>query len=77
MPLAHPRSEILREEFLISVGLSARALAKRLDVPANRLTEIVRGTRELSADTAETKCKTPAAMPGFLFGDYQSTRCLS
>jgi addiction module HigA family antidote len=32
--------------------LSARALAKELDVPANRLTEIMRGTRDVSADTA-------------------------
>ena len=29
-----------------------RALAKQLDVPANRLTEIMRGTRDVSADTA-------------------------
>ena len=30
----------------------ARALAKLLDVPANRLTEIMRGTRDVTADTA-------------------------
>ena len=47
----HP-GEVLREEFLIPLGLSARALAKLLDVPANRLTEIMRGTRDISADTA-------------------------
>ena len=47
----HP-GEVLREEFLIPLGLSARALAKLLDVPANRLTEIMRGTRDMSADTA-------------------------
>jgi antitoxin HigA-1 len=47
----HP-GEILREEFLLPLGLSARALAKLLDVPANRLTEIMRGTRDVSADTA-------------------------
>ena len=34
------------------LGLSARALAKNLGVPANRLTEIMRGTRDVSADTA-------------------------
>jgi len=44
--------EILREEYLIPLGLSARALAKLLDVPANRLTEITRGTRDVTADTA-------------------------
>jgi antitoxin HigA-1 len=47
----HP-GEILKEEFLIPLGLSARALAKELDVPPNRLTEIMRGTRDVSADTA-------------------------
>jgi len=47
----HP-GEILREEYLVPLGLSARALAKQLGVPANRLTEIMRGTRDVSADTA-------------------------
>jgi addiction module HigA family antidote len=47
----HP-GEVLREEYLVPLGLSARALARELDVPANRLTEIMRGTRDVSADTA-------------------------
>ena len=47
----HP-GEILREEYLVPLRLSARALARALDVPANRLTEIMRGTRDVSADTA-------------------------
>jgi addiction module HigA family antidote len=47
----HP-GEILREEYLVPLGLSARALAKDLDVPANRLTEIMRGARDVTADTA-------------------------
>ncbi|WP_423957852.1 HigA family addiction module antitoxin [Bradyrhizobium sp.] len=47
----HP-GEVLREEYLVPLGLSARALAKALDVPPNRLTEIMRGTRDVSADTA-------------------------
>jgi len=47
----HP-GEILREEYLLPLGLSARALAKLLGVPANRLTEIMRGERDVSADTA-------------------------
>ena len=42
----------MREEYLVPLGLSARALAKELAVPANRLTEIIRGTRDVSADTA-------------------------
>jgi addiction module HigA family antidote len=47
----HP-GEILREEYLVPLGLSARAIAKLLGVPANRLTEIMRGTRDVTADTA-------------------------
>jgi addiction module HigA family antidote len=47
----HP-GEVLREEYLVPLGLSARALARALAVPPNRLTEIMRGTRDVSADTA-------------------------
>jgi addiction module HigA family antidote len=47
----HP-GEVLREEYLLPLGLSARALARALDVPANRLSDIMRGTRAVSADTA-------------------------
>ena len=47
----HP-GEVLREEYLVPLGLSARSLAQALGVPPNRLTEIMRGTRDVSADTA-------------------------
>jgi addiction module HigA family antidote len=47
----HP-GEVLREEFLAPLGMSARALATALGVPANRITEIMRGERDVSADTA-------------------------
>jgi len=47
----HP-GEMLREEYLLPLNLSARTLAKLLGVPANRLTEIMRGTRDVTADTA-------------------------
>jgi len=47
----HP-GEVLREEYLVPLGLSARALAKELGVPANRVTEIMRGERDVTADTA-------------------------
>ena len=47
----HP-GEILREEYLLPLGMSARALAKALGVPANRVTELMRGERDVSADTA-------------------------
>ena len=47
----HP-GEVLREEYLVPLGMSARALGKALGVPANRITEIMRGERDVSADTA-------------------------
>jgi antitoxin HigA-1 len=47
----HP-GEILSEEFLIPLGLSARRLAGEMDVPPNRVSEIVRGRRDVTADTA-------------------------
>jgi antitoxin HigA-1 len=47
----HP-GEVLREEYLKPLGMSARALAEIIDVPANRLTEIVRERRSVTADTA-------------------------
>jgi len=47
----HP-GEIIQKEFLEPLGLSARSLAKALGIPSNRLTEIMRGNRGVSADTA-------------------------
>lgn len=47
----HP-GEILREEYLEPLGMSARALAKALDVPSNRISDILRQRRDVSADTA-------------------------
>jgi antitoxin HigA-1 len=47
----HP-GEVLREEFMVPMKLSARTLGTAIGVPANRLTEIARGRRDVSADTA-------------------------
>ena len=44
--------EILREEFMRPLGLSARSLAAALGVPANRVTAILHGQRAITADTA-------------------------
>jgi len=47
----HP-GEILREEFLKPMSMSAYELAKRLRVPAPRVNDIVLERRGISADTA-------------------------
>ena len=50
LPPVHP-GETLAEE-MAARGLSANALALKLRVPANRVTEIVNGERGVSAETA-------------------------
>ena len=47
----HP-GELLREDFLIPLKMSANALATALKVPAPRINDIVRERRGVSADTA-------------------------
>ena len=47
----HP-GEILREEFLLPLGLTAHALAMALHVPAPRINDVVRERRAVTADTA-------------------------
>ena len=44
--------EVLREDFMEPLDLSANALAKALHVPPNRITAILNGTRSITADTA-------------------------
>lgn len=51
LPPVHP-GEVLKEEFLDEYGLSQYELAKRINVPAPRVNDIVRGKRSISADTA-------------------------
>jgi len=50
LPAIHP-GEHLRDE-LNELGQSARAFAKQLDIPVNRVTQILNGQRGVSADTA-------------------------
>ncbi len=51
LPPIHP-GEMLREDFLVPMGLSANALAIAIGVPATRIGEIVNERRGISADTA-------------------------
>jgi addiction module HigA family antidote len=47
----HP-GEILQMEFLIPLGLSAYKLAKDIGIPQTRVSEIIKGNRRITADTA-------------------------
>lgn len=44
--------EVLLEEFMRPLGLTARALAAELGVPGNRLSSIINGSRGITAATA-------------------------
>ena len=47
----HP-GEMLREEFLVPLGITQNALALKIRVPATRIGEIVKGKRAITPDTA-------------------------
>ena len=49
--------ELLREEFLVPMGLSQYRLAKEINVPAQRISEIVTGKRAITADTDLRMCR--------------------
>jgi addiction module HigA family antidote len=60
----HP-GEILREEFLVPLGLSASALALELKVPAPRINDIVRERRAVTPDTALRLSRNFGTSPEF------------
>lgn len=47
----HP-GEVLQEEFLIPLDLSAYRLSKDIGIPQTRISEILKGNRRITADTA-------------------------
>src|SRR5680860_1659968 len=47
----HP-GEILAEDILSELGMNANQVGEALGVPANRISEILRGRRSITADTA-------------------------
>ena len=63
LPAIHP-GEHLREE-LDELGMSARAFATALDVPVNRVAQILRGQRAITADTALRLARYFGSSPEF------------
>ena len=51
LPNIHP-GEVLLEEFLIPMEISQYRLAKDLKIPQTRISQIVKGNRRITADTA-------------------------
>jgi addiction module HigA family antidote len=67
----HP-GEILREEYLVPLGMSANALAHAIGVPANRVSSIVVGERAVTADTALRLARAFGTTPEFWLNMQQS-----
>ena len=51
LPNIHP-GEILQEEFLIPLNITSYRLAKETNIPQTRISEIIKGNRRVTADTA-------------------------
>ena len=47
----HP-GEVLSEEFLVPFNITAYKLAKDIEIPQTRVSEIIKGNRRITADTA-------------------------
>ncbi|AQZ54099.1 MAG: addiction module antidote protein, HigA family [Martelella sp.] len=64
LPPVHP-GEILREEYLIPLNMSAGALAKRLHVPRTRIERIAKEETAITPDTALRLAKFFRTTPQF------------
>ena len=67
IPNIHP-GEVLREEFLLPMGISAYRLAKETGMPQTRISEIMRERRRITADTALRLGKYFGVSPRFWLG---------
>ena len=60
--------EILQEEFLIPYGITAYKLAKETHIPATRISEILKGRRKITVDTALRLSRYFTNSPEFWLG---------
>ena len=67
LPNIHP-GEILSEEFLKPLGITAYKLAEDLGIPQTRISEILKGNRRITADTALRLSKYFGTTPKFWLG---------
>jgi addiction module HigA family antidote len=63
----HP-GEILKEEFLDELSISAYKLAKDIFIPQTRISQIIKGKRRITADTALRFAKYFGNSPKFWLG---------
>lgn len=74
----HP-GEVLREEFLVPMGVSQYRLAQQIRVPPLRISQICAGKRGITADTALRLARAFGTTPGFwmaLQADYETEEVL-
>lgn len=64
IPPVHP-GEILRQDYLEPLGLSANQLALQMRVTPNRITAILRGERTITAETALRLARAVGTSPDF------------
>lgn len=63
----HP-GDILKEEFLMPLGITAYRLCMDIGVPQTRISEILKGNRSVTADTALRLSKYFGNTPNFWLG---------
>lgn len=74
LPNIHP-GEVLKEEFLVPMGISQYRLAKEIGVPESRISAICHGKRSIAADTAIRLARFFGTTAGFWLGlqaDYDT-----
>jgi antitoxin HigA-1 len=67
-PAANTPGDILREEFLVPLGLTIRDLARRMGCGPMTVSEIVRGKRAVTARTSILLGRALGVSPGFFLG---------
>ena len=67
LPNIHP-GEVLSEEFLKPLGITAYRLSKDLGIPQTRISEILKKNRRITADTALRLSKYFGTSPKFWLG---------
>ena len=67
LPNIHP-GEVLSEEFLKPMGISAYRLSKDLHIPQTRISEILKKNRRITADTALRLSRYFGTTPEFWLG---------
>ncbi|OHC67801.1 MAG: addiction module antidote protein, HigA family [Rhodocyclales bacterium GWA2_65_20] len=78
LPNIHP-GEVLKEEFLVPLGITQYRLAKTIGVQSIRIGEICAGRRAITADTALRLARALGTTPGFWLGlqaDYDTEEAL-